>query len=265
MNTRTLYVLNCKHPKNVSSSIKEILNDLFCFRPETCSRSVIIFCNPTDAEVTKILGLPEKLKERTSIPEIFSGDEAYKFLLRWSVGLLSVKHHHNDRFVLGRVITRWTQFCEQNAEQLKGTDYLKIIPALLADAHTVRSKVEKYFCKMNNDARIIKTEAFCDEIYLQRTKAEKTPEKSLQRSIESNLNHQSPTDVTEKLAKKMQGLQKQIAASDKTIKIKAFDNEEQRGLLIKTKLSITAAWQKRQIEHIMQEEMEDSFISRLFV
>ncbi len=239
-----------------SDLFKHLQAKIFSFRPETCVRQLFIFYNLSDIERDLLDEVVEKLTPKLKACDILTGFDAYEFLLRWTVGLLSIKYQQNDRFVLGKVRKYWTEFCQIEAERLKGHNLLKIIPAILGDAHLIRNKIETQLIDILKENRISTVEDLCkryrhlreqsispaDVPYLWSAKTERPSREEIDKEIQ-------------RTSKKLISLQTQVASIGDIVKLNPDPSDrKQKAMLTKAKVSIFVAWEKKQLEQLLSSE-----------
>lgn len=117
------------------------------FRPETCSRQVMIFFHIANQQ--EFTRLSADIKPNVKHFYHLKGYEAYKFLLSWAIGAeyREVKKGYklplfNDNHVLGKIRDNWNKF-----KSICPKEYLldleKLITMLLEDAHQIRRGIEE--------------------------------------------------------------------------------------------------------------------------
>lgn len=256
---KSLVVLNCKQGGNHewSQVFRSLEKKIFCFRPVTCARQIFIFHDLSEEEQGFLNLFVEEISPKTKSCETYTGYDAYEFLLKWVVGLLNSKNHYNDRFVLGKCRQLWTSFCEENAERLKGHDFLKMIPLLFNDAHTIRGIIEQELVYLPEEARIRETMSLCSKHRTIRERDENAGPLKFIYSFWDADEPQTSTNGTKKsiaqLSKKIHRLQEQICQSGNTRTIEPNpeqDNKKGQKLLLLTQLGITSCWAKRQLEKL---------------
>lgn len=264
---KSLVVLHCQlDSKNKLSSIFASLEkNLFCFRPVTCVRQILIFHNLTVEEEKVLTSFAEKITPKTEQCEIFRGYDAYEFLLTWSVGLLNSRYNYNDRFVLGTCRETWTTFCKENADQLRDHPFLKIMPLLFNDATRIRKIIEKDLTLLAAEQRITETNSLCSNHRKIRERDDNVgPLKflySFWNADESALTFAERQKKIAVLSKKIQHLQEEMdkEKSSKLIEPNP-ENKKAKALLTITQSAITACWAKRQLEK-MEEPVENPVLS----
>lgn len=166
------------------------ITDAFC--PETCVRQVIIFFDIRNMD--KFDAHYEKISQMAKKCTHLLGHEAYRFLLSWVVGgeYRVEKPGYkiamfNDNHILGRFKERWKSFHEQlkllhlNAQAPESQDkkkeekyknlinlYVKLIDAVLADAHEIRKRIEQNSYGKGDALRLVLNKVL-DNIILSRS------------------------------------------------------------------------------------------------
>tara|TARA_R110002110_G_scaffold404606_1_gene623111 strand:+ start:133525 stop:134298 length:774 start_codon:yes stop_codon:yes gene_type:complete len=136
---KSLTVLHLKqynnqgHDQNLLADFRDKANP---FAPMTCARHVYI-------SLDALAHMPDNflptIEQKTTVCQLLTGIEAYRFLLRWFVGAISSKLQGNDHFVLGQVRKHWTKFSKENdiAPELN-----QIISLLFKDAKNIRHNIQ---------------------------------------------------------------------------------------------------------------------------
>ena len=268
VNFESTIVLHCQltpsPEKKETGLFKTLAAKLFSFRPETCTRQIFILCNLSVTEQELLHQIVQQISPKLDECEIITNYNTYEFLLRWIVGLMSTKYDQNDRFVLGRVRKCWTEFCQIEAERLKGHNLLQIIPTLLGDAHSIRNKIETQFKSMLQEERISAVEDLCKQYRNAREQHMSPQLGDLPHLWSQNTALPSRTIMDKELqrtSKKLISLQTQIADIGDSVtpcpSPKHPEYQQQMAMLAKTKMSISAAWEKRRLEQRLSLEQSN--------
>lgn len=85
------------------------------FAPETCARHVYVCHKDLMGDISdRRWYIP--LKQHALTFEELEGVDAYAFLLKWSIGLISKKFNNNDQFVKGQLRKAWTRHLKSNED-----------------------------------------------------------------------------------------------------------------------------------------------------
>lgn len=250
----SLVVLHCEldSKKKVSHIFQSIEEKLFCFRPATCSRQIFIFDKLAEEEKEIFTKYCETLAAAGQPYDLYTGFDAFEFLLKWAVGLLNPRYNFNDRFVLGKCRELWTTFCDTNATHLKGRPMAKLIPQLLEDAGYVRSTIENRMEeeKISASSRI---KIMTDLCHTRRERREHQKKLGALSFFDVFWNTESSSEEENdgkigRLGKKIKRLQ-EVAETEDEIVTPKISNKSR---LIVTQSAIASCWIKRQLEHANQ-------------
>lgn len=268
----SLVVLHCEldSKKKLSGIFQNIEERIFCFRPVTCTRQVFIFDSLSEAEKEIFDKNCATLATIGQHYELYTGFDAFEFLLKWAVGLLNPRYNYNDRFVLGKCRELWTSFCESKGTVLKDRSMAKLIPMLLEDASLIRSTIENRMEeeKISASARI---KIMTDMCHARRVRRERQETLGALRFFDSYWNEEAVKATKEEmgksidvLGKKIQNLQKRGEIKEETVTL-TCGSKEARARLTITQSAIVSCWIKRQLEHANHaiEDSEQSQFSSL--
>ena len=252
---KDLVILNCKLDGHYewSTVLNGLEKKIFCFRPVTCARQIFIFHNLSTEERSFLNTFVEEISSKSKSCEVYIGFEAYEFLLKWVVGLMNSKYQNNDRFVLGTFRQMWTSFCKENAEQLKGHDFLKLIPLLLGDASTIRRIIEQELTYLNVEIRFKESISLCSKYRHAREQDQNlVPIKSVYSFFDPENGQLSKSKKSSiDLGKKINRIQEQLCQieNSRVIDPKPEEgNKKGKKLIFLIQLGITSCWEKRQLE-----------------
>ncbi len=262
-NFDSLVVFHChllpiqqEKPGNLFQGLRSTMraNNIPFFSPSTCVRQLYIFDRLDEDKLNYLRNLEIKLQDMSTISEILRGSEAYLFVLRWLVGLVSEKLNRNDHFVIGSARKSWTELCQ--TKQLVEHDLLKIMPVLFADAKSIRHRIESDFLILSNERRIDETEKLCLE-YQHRRESDISPHDNHAFTSEPNMQELPPEQFDgqkycrekDLLQKKLKGFSCQATKyGDDCIKINHNNNPTLKARFFITEKAIRTAYELQRLK-----------------